>query len=242
VSKQLPSWAYGVLATAGAILLGSLVLLWVDVGGFESRGLSIAWHDNHWLFLVPLTGAALLGAAATRSAHTRVAAIAAGLVVAGYTMLTVAKSVVTGGLETYLILGGAGVMLASTGPKNAIYRGIGGAAVLAGFFAPWADFSMFYLLRHSMTDSLLINLLWLVPLAGVGGLLAAGAKHNGQLAAASGAAVYGSLVTVIGVAAWHVFGLGAWAAFGASSVALVVGLLARDGAASVAPAPKQLAA
>ena len=86
-----------------------MLLNWVDLGGdFSMRGISLAWEANHWLFLVPVVGVALVASAATRSAHTRLAAIAAGISITGYVLFGVARSVLHSGLDTWLILGGAG--------------------------------------------------------------------------------------------------------------------------------------
>ncbi|HEY5948581.1 MAG TPA: hypothetical protein VIV40_23980, partial [Kofleriaceae bacterium] len=113
-----------------------------------------------------------------------------------------------------------------------------GAAVLAGFFAPWADFSMFYTLRKVYDGGFTFNVLWLVPIGGVLGILGAGNSAKGsKLAFAGGAMVYGSFLLVIGVSAWLIFGLGAWLALAASSVALVIGVLARRREAAVASVP-----
>src|SRR5262245_7449261 len=207
-----------------------MALTWIDFGGLLSvRGYRLALDDNHWLLLVPIAGIVLTAAASTRSPHARLAAIFAGLAVAGYVLFGLARSIIHGGLDTWLILGGAGMMLASA-KGHPIVRVLGGAAVLAGFFAPWVDFSMFYLLRKGYSGEHTINVLWLVPIGGVLGVLSANAK-NAKLALTGGALVYGSFLLVIGVSAWLIFGLGAWLALAASTVALVIGVLAP------APAP-----
>lgn len=227
------------LSVVGAVLVGSMILTWVDVFG-GARGITLAWEDNHWLFLVPIAGATLLYTAATRSPHTRLAAIFAGVAVAGYVLLDVARSFVHADLASWLMFGGAGALLASTAPGRAPYRVVAGLAILAGFFAPWADVSMWDALRASDIASfgLGVRLLWLVPLAGLGGILSAGNRvTGGKLAAASGIAVFGSVLYVIGSLAWEVFGLGAWAALGASTIALVIGVLVRDAIPQVAAAP-----
>src|SRR5206468_2542690 len=148
-----------------------LLLNWIDVGGqWQVRGLSLAWNDNHWLFLVPLAGAALLAAAATKSPHTRMAAIFAGLVVAGYTLFSLAHSIVQARLDTWLILGGAGVMLGGMPRTRSMWRAIGGLMVLAGFIAPWVDYSLFKMLRHDIIDNGTANILWAIPVGGVLGV------------------------------------------------------------------------
>jgi hypothetical protein len=241
VKKTLPVWAFGVLSVVGAVLAASMLFHWIDVGGeYQQRGLSLAW-DDHWLLLVPIAGCALVAAAATRSEYTRLAAIFAGTVVAGDVLFEVATSMIHSGLDTWLILGGAGAMLAGAAPRRAMWRALGGIAVLAGFFAPWAYVSMFDMLRSDMGEltGFTFRVLWLVPLAGITGVISAGNQVTGaRLAAGAGIAVYGALLWVIGSAACYVFGLGAWAALGASTIALVVGVLARTPVA--APKPAQL--
>jgi hypothetical protein len=233
--KNLPGWAFGLLSVLGVVMIGSLALPWIDLGGmFSVRGYRLALDDNHWLLLVPVAGLVMTLAASTRSPHARLAALAAGLVVAGYVLFGLARSIIHSGLDTWLILGGAGLMLA--GAKDSPFvRALGGAAVLVGFFAPWADFSMFHTLRLAHNEDVTFNVLWLVPVGGVLGILA-GVK-GAKLAYAGGAMVYGTFLLVIGVAAWMVFGLGAWLALGASSVALVIAVLARAPAPAVAPVP-----
>lgn len=233
--KTLSAWTYRVLAIAGAILVGSMLLNWIDLGDeLRATGLEIARADNRWMFLVPIAGAVLLVAAATRSAHTRLAALFAGVVVSGYVLFNVSRSMIQSGLDTWLILGGAGALLAGAAKERAIWRAVGGVAVLAGFFAPWQDLSMFGALRALDGDVAVMRTLWLVPVAGVAGLASAANLGGGKLAAASGIAIYGALLAVIGAIAWEVFGLGAWAALGASTVALAIGVLARGPAAAAA--------
>lgn len=237
--KNLPGWAFGLLSVLGVVMIGSLALPWIDLGGmFSVRGYRLALDDNHWLLVVPVAGLVMTLATSTRSPHARLAALFAGLAVAGYVLFGLARSIIHSGLDTWLMLAGAGLMLAGA-KQRPLVRALGGAAVLAGFFAPWADFSMFRALRlmHG-ADGFTINVLWLVPIGGLLGLLAAGNTAKGtKLAYAGGALVYGSFLLVIGLSAWLVFGLGAWLALGASSVALVIAVLARAPAPAVAPVP-----
>ena len=206
-----------------------MLLNWIDLGGeWSRRGLSLAWHDNHWMFLVPIAGAILLAAAATKSPYTRLAAIFAGMVVAGYVMLDITHSVVHAGLDTWLILGGAGTMLAGMAPQRRGWRAVGGLMVLAGFVAPWVDYSMFKMLRHDIIENGTGNVLWAIPVGGVLGVISAGNKEGAKLAALGGGLVYGSLLLVIGLIAYLVFGLGAWMALGASATALVLGVFVKD--------------
>jgi hypothetical protein len=237
VRKTLPTWAFGVLGVVGAVLVGSMLLNWIDLGGeFRMRGIGLAWEANHWLFLVPVAGAALVAGAATRSEHTRLAAIAAGISITGYVLFDVATSMLHSGLDTWLILGGAGAMLAGTSKERTVWRATGGIAVLAGFIAPWADLSMWHLLTSGYAGEMGIRVLWLVPVAGVIGIISAGSALKGaKLAAAAGITIYGTFLFIIGSVAWQVFGIGAWSALGASTVALVIGVLAR-GPAELPPA------
>lgn len=217
-----------------------MALNWIDLGGaWTQRGFSIAINQNHWLLLAPIAGIVLFLAASTRSPHTRIAALFAGIAVAGYVLLGTARSMVHSGLDTWLILGGAGVLLASTGKDKAIPRVLGGAAVLAGFFAPWADMSMWSALTGGFTPGISSNVLWLVPIGGVLGVISAGNKTHGKLAATAGLLVYGSILFVIAMVALLVFGLGAWVALGASTLSLVVAVLARAPLPAVAAAPQQ---
>lgn len=217
-----------------------MLLTWIDLGGeFQMRGLGLAWEANHWLFLVPIAGAVLVATAATKSDHTRLAAIFAGITITGYVLFDVARGMLHSGLDTWLMLGGAGAMLAGISKERAALRAIGGLAVLVGFFAPWADFSLFAVLRSGLADDWTFKVMWLVPVGGLLGLasLAAG-EAGGKLAALAGIAVYGSFLYVIGSVAWQVFGLGAWLALGASTVALIIGVLARGPAALPAATAK----
>lgn len=239
MQKSLPAWAFGVLGVVGVVLVGSMVLNWIDFGGaFTARGFSLAMNDNHWLLLVPVAGIALIAGAATRSSHTRLAAIFAGVVVTGYVLFDLTRSIIHSGLDTWLMLGGAGAMLAGVGKDRSWLRAAGGAAVLAGFFAPWVELSMAKTLWHGYIDGLVFKSLWLVPLAGLVGIISAGNRTSGaRLAAGAGVTVYATFLVVIGTTALMVFGLGAWLALGASSVALVIGVLARGPAETAALAP-----
>jgi hypothetical protein len=217
-----------VLSFAGAVLVGSMLLSWIDLGEYSVRGVSLAWHDNHWLFLVPAAGALLAATAATRSEHTRLAALFAGFVVTGYVLFNLAHSIIHSGLDTWLVLGGAGVMLAGARGDRAMWRAVGGIAVLAGFFAPWVDFSMWKMLRFDIANNGVANALWLIPVGGVLGIVAAGNKAGAKLAGIGGAMIYGVIVLTIALVAYAVFGLGAWVALGASATALGIGVLARS--------------
>ena len=232
MQKTLPQWAFSILAFAGAVLIGSMLLNWISLGNWTVSGFRIAWEQNHWLFLVPLAGAALLVTAATRSEHTRLAALAAGVLVTGYTLFQVGQSILHSGIDTWLILGGAGAMLAGAPRDRREWRAIGGVAVLAGFFAPWLDYSMFEALRSTHTDG--AGVLWLIPLAGIAGLVATVHEQGAKLTAIAGIAIYGAFVLVIGRVAYAIFGWGAWAALGAGTLALVIAVVARSGKTATA--------
>jgi hypothetical protein len=228
VQKTLPSWTYNVLTFAGVVLIGSMLLNWISLGGpWTASGLRLAWESNHWLFLVPIAGAVLLATAASRSAHTRLAALFAGITVTGYVMFELAQSIIHSGLDTWLILGGAGAMLAGANRERRVWRAIGGIAVLAGFFAPWLDESMWKLMRSGLASE--ARVLWLIPLAGIAGLASTVLEQGGKLTAIAGLAIYAAFLIVIGKVAYFVFGWGAWAALGASTVALVLAVVVRGG-------------
>ncbi|HTL32781.1 MAG TPA: hypothetical protein VL326_06640 [Kofleriaceae bacterium] len=229
MTKTLPKWALGCLSFSGVALIASMLLNWIDFFG-RTSGLRLAWEQNHWLFLVPLAGAILLAAATTKHPLTRLAAIFAGLVVTGYVMFDLTRSIVHAGLDTWLILGGAGTMLAGMPNTRKAWRFFGGLMVLAGFVAPWVDYSMFKMLRHDLIANGVSNVLWAIPVGGVLGLFSAGAsdKEGSRLAALGGGLVYGSLILVIGLVAYVVFGWGAWLALGASATSLVIGVLVKD--------------
>jgi len=241
-TSPLPQWAYGVLSVAGVALVASMVLNWIDLGGSWSRtGIGLAWDENHWMLLVPLAGALLVAAASTRSEFTRIAAIFAGIVVTGYVLFDLSRSIIHSGLDTWLILGGAGVMLAGSSRERVLWRAAGGVLVLVGFFAPWTRDSLWKgLTAASGWDmGFTIRVLWLIPLAGVVGIISAGNARNGKaLAIASGATIYGAFLWVIGSMAYLVFGMGAWAALAASTVALAIGVMARKLPQSL-PSPSQ---
>ncbi len=235
MSKSLPNWAYSVLSVCGVVLVASMLVSWVSLMGESHCGLSLAWNANHWLFLVPLVGVALAVTAATRSELTRLAAIAAGVTISGYVLFQFARSVVfDGGIDSWLVFGGAGAILGGVSPRRASWRIAGGVAVLAGFFAPWSDHSMFDGLTSDqlplLTDGLgvTVRILWLVPLAGIAAIASgvSTSAKSGQLALVSGLAVFGAVAWTIGSFANVVLAWGAWAAVLASAIALVVGVLA----------------
>lgn len=247
MTKQLSGWACSVLCAAGIVLFASMFVPWIDAAGQTANGLSLAWHDNHWLFLVPLAGLALAITAGARSRATRLAAIAAGTVITGYVLFGLARGLAfDGGAQSWLMFGGAGALLAGTTREGRIWRLLGGVAVLAGFFAPWAQISLWDFMRSELFDLAVakapyMRLLWLVPLAGIAGVGSALSSHvkAGRAALAAGLAVFGAFAGVLGLLANEVLAWGAWAAFGASTIALLLGVFAPAAAAPVATAPSK---
>ncbi len=223
-------WAEGALSSAGAVLLIAFFLPWVSIFGHSATGLGIAWDDNHWLFLVPLSGVALLGAA--RTEYARLAAIVAGLLVCGDVLLKSTHAMLDADLATWLVLGGAAAMLAGTSQRYASLRALGGLVVLAGFVAPWDSDSMFRSLldsdKREMASAfgVMMYALWLVPIGAVVGLAASRSAKGKQLAGLAGGLVLAGILIYLGSALTAVLSWGAYATLGASTVALVLGVLA----------------
>jgi hypothetical protein len=231
----MPRWATTILATMGVVMVAAMFVNWVDVNGqIEMNGWRFAWDTDRWLLLVPVVGAALVAAASTRSRHTRLAAVLAGALVAGDVLYDLSKDLVHADLATWLVLGGAGAILAGLGKDGRGWRIGGGLAVLAGFFAPWTHNSLYGLLTDDLARTILdhmgvtVRVLWLIPLAAIGGIVAGLDRKpsGGRLALASGVAIYGAFLWLIGSAANVVLAWGAWATLAASAVALVLGVLA----------------
>lgn len=229
------------LATMGAVMVAAMFVNWIDVNGqIEMNGWRFAWETQRWLLLVPFAGAALLAAASTRSQHTRLAAVIAGALVAGDVIYQFSKDLIHADLSTWLVLGGAGAILGGAGKDGRAWRIGGGVAVLAGFFAPWSNESLYALLTHDFARAVLdalgvtVRVLWLIPVAAVGAIVAGltPSARGGRYALAAGVTVYGAFLWMIGSAANVVLAWGAWATLGASAVALVLGLVAPGAAKS----------
>ena len=239
MKTTLPRWATGILSVVGVVMLASLLLDWVSVGGEHVRGLTIAWDEKRWLLLVPVSGLLLLGAAASRSHYTRAAALFAGVVVAGDLIVEMMWGMMKGGVEPWLIFGGAAAMIAGMATSRRSLRGLGGLAVLAGFFAPWSELSMASALWHGgdLAGEIGINaaVLWAIPIAGGAGIASMVSKGawGARLTLLAGVAVFGAFLWFLGSAASLILAWGAWATLGASAVALVLGVLAP----AQAPAP-----
>jgi hypothetical protein len=229
MNKKLAGWATSVLALVGVVLVCAFFVAWVSDG---TTGLSIAWNHEHWLFLVPISGAALAATAGAKSAHTRLAAIGAGLLVAGDLMFEMLRGMLHGGVDLWLMLGGAALVLAGIGEKQRGLRAAGGIAVLAGFFAPWTHESMFRGLLDgadfAAAIGINIKILWLIPAAGAAAIAAAGMPNTRgrNIAAVAGIAVFGSMMWMIGSVANLIFAWGAWSTLAASATALALGVLA----------------
>jgi hypothetical protein len=213
-------------------MLVSLVLDWISVGGQHVRGLTIAWEEKRWLLLVPVSGAVLLASAASRSHFTRVAALVAGGVVAGDLVVELMWGMMRGGVEPWLIFGGAIAMMAGMANSRRALRALGGLAVLAGFFAPWSDMSMASALCHggdlASEVGITAGILWAIPAAGAIGVASMFGKGawGARLPLIAGIAVFGAFLWFLGSAASLILAWGAWATLGASAVALVIGVLA----------------
>jgi hypothetical protein len=233
-SKHLAPWAHGALSVAGVALAISLLLPWVDVGWQSASGLTIARESKPWLFLVPLSGALLLAASATRSELTRLAAIFAGVVVVGSVMFHFTKGLLSGGVDSWLVFGGAAAMLAGVSDARRDWRVVGGLAVLVGFFAPWDAHSAWKTLTSEhlalLTEGfgVTVRVLWLIPVAGVLAIGSGVSPHPraGRAALIAGLLVLGSIGWMLASLANAILGIGAWAALGASATALVLGVLA----------------
>jgi hypothetical protein len=230
MNKRLAGWAYSVLTVTGAVLVAAFFMAWIKFGD-STTGLSLAWNE-HWLFLVPISGALLAGAAGSKSEWTRLAAVGAGALIAGDMAVELLKGMLHFNLDMWLMFGGAVLAIVGSADKHRALRGAGGLAILAGFFAPWTSDSLFHGLRQAGDVSDMFGLstavLWLIPLAGIAACASANMTgiRGRRIALFSGVAVFASILWFIGSVANLVFAWGAWATFGASATALVIGLLA----------------
>ena len=238
MNKRLAGWAYSVLTVTGAVLVAAFFISWIKFGD-STTGLSLAWNE-HWLFLVPISGALLAGAAGSKSEWTRLAAVGAGGLIAGDMAVELLKGMLHFNLDMWLMFGGAVLAIVGSADKHRALRGAGGLAILAGFFAPWTSDSLFHGLRQTGDVSDMFGLstavLWLIPLAGIAACASANMTgiRGRRVALFSGVAVFASILWFIGSVANLVFAWGAWATFGASATALVIGLLAPTEKASTA--------
>ena len=227
------------LSVVGCVLVAAFFLAWLDFGGERISGAAIAWDQKAWLFLVPLSGIALVAAAVKQSSYTRLAAVVAGMLVAGDVTWSFLRDVVLGsGPDMLLIFGGSAAVLLGGSDKSRNLRWIGGAAALAGFFAPWDHDSLFRALLAG-GFGVGMKVLWLIPLAAIAAISSSASSSlaNRRLALASGAIIGGSVLWSIGSAANSVLAWGAWLTLGASTVALVFGVLAPGIGATSKPQP-----
>nr|HEX4313727.1 hypothetical protein [Kofleriaceae bacterium] len=225
MDRNLVGWARETLTAAGVAMVVGFFLAWLDVFDRVS-GFDLAWDSNSTLFLVPLAGIAL--AFAARGPWARIAALGAGLLVVGDVMFQIVHGVLDAGLATWLILGGAGMALAGISEARRGLRLVAGLAILAGFFAPWDDTSMFDFLRTvGFHGGLTVAVLWFVMIGGVCALAAAaGGARAKLLSAAAGVLVLGSITFSVASTLWTVSAWGAWITLGASVTALLIGVIA----------------
>lgn len=233
MTKRLAPWAYSVLSVVGVVLVVAFFMTWVKLFD-DASGLSIAWHQEHWLFLVPISGAALAITAGSKSSMTRLAAVVAGALIAGDMAVELLKGMLHFDLDMWLMIGGGVLAIVGAADKHRALRGAGGLMILAGFFAPWTSDSLFHGLRESSDIASAFGLstaaLWLIPIAGIVAIVSSNQTgvRGRRMALGAGIAVFASILWFIGSVANMVFAWGAWATFGASAVALVVGLVAPD--------------
>jgi hypothetical protein len=227
--QKLPAWALSILAVVGVAMVASMFVNWIDLGlgtNSTATGLSIAWHFNHWLFIVPAVGAWLAVAAVTRADHTRLAAFAAGIAVAGDVVYEFGKDLLHMSLSSWLVLGGAAIVLLGVPTSRRALRTIGGIAMVVGYALSGGHHTGSF----SVTGTL-------IAVAGVVAALSGFSQRANMrwVALAAGGVVYALLLLALGIGAYLVFGIGAWAAFGASLLAFAIALIAP------APAPTETA-
>jgi hypothetical protein len=231
MNKHLPAWAYGVLLMCGAVLIGSMFANWtiVSCNASSVTGFGMAWELKR-LFVFPVAGALLVVLAVKRSEHARLAAIVAGTLIAGVAFSFAEIVLIDGGLDTWLILGGAGVSLMRGSSRWRERRLLGGVAVLLGFFAPWDDFSLWdgltRLPGHAV-GVLGLRILWLVPVGAICSILSAlSARPRGLVGILGGVLVLGSMGYLVCSLLSKIFSGAGWWALGANAIILLIGVLA----------------
>jgi hypothetical protein len=227
-----------ILTFIGASILVLFVFCPWLAGG--PTGLALL-RQGWWLLIgVPIAGMAVLWTAATRSRHARLTAIIAGLAV----VLCIVGSVLFDLLElvsalvqltpsswTWLLFGGSAAVLVGAAPQRRWLRAVGGIAILLGFFAPWSEISLFWVLCNTRSEEffpIAILAFWLVPVGGVLALAytAVTTVRGKRLAIAAGLSVFASYALLAGTIAVDNFGWGAWMTLVLSAMAVVTGLVA----------------
>ncbi|HEY1555497.1 MAG TPA: hypothetical protein VGF94_11750 [Kofleriaceae bacterium] len=233
MNNTLVKWAYPVLVAAGAVMAGAFFVDWIrDYGDGGASGWALA-KDQHWLYLVPISGLALAVAAEKQSRYTRIIALFAGLLVAGDFAYHLFGDVIHWNLQTWLLLGGAAVTLAGISPERRVLRAVGGGAVLLALFAPWQRSAMFTVSVFDLSH--IFSLLGVAMLLILGSMVAAvvaiasaftTAPWGKTAAVVAGVLVFVSYFAMLLAIANMFFDWGAWSTLGGSAVALAIAALA----------------
>ncbi len=232
MSTKLAKWASSLLVVAGAVMVGAFFLSWIrDWGDGGVSGWQLA-HDKHWLYAIPASGLLLALAAGTHASYTRLLALVAGLLVAGDFAYHLLRDMIHSDLTTYLLLGGAGVMIAGIDPARRALRAIGGIAVLLAWFAPWQRGAA---ISFTIDFADVFSLLGVAMILVYGSMLAAVVaivsaftdKPWGKTAALlAGVSVFAAYFWLLLTVANLFLGWGAWMTLGASGAALALAVLA----------------
>lgn len=227
-TKTLPGWTFVVFAVLGAALIGSMALTWAGEDPFAVSGYVLATQFSKWLLLVPISGVCLLLLALTKSPHVRLAALAAGVVTVGYLLFVIALSMMHGGADLYMIIGGATALVIARKPQRAPLRALAGLVIIVGFFAPWTARSAFrFLIQEHTGLELFIHVFWLILVGGILGVASAFAKQKATTLAVTGAVlVFAAFATVLAIAVIFVLHFGSWIALGAGVLSMIVALVA----------------
>jgi hypothetical protein len=233
VNTKLAKWASSSLVAIGVVLVGAFFLSWVrDWGDGGTSGWDIARSGKHWLYVIPAAGLLLAATAGTHSKHARLLALAVGLLVVGDFAYHVLRGIIQSNLQTWLLLGGAAVMLAGASPERRALRAIGGVSVLLAFFSPWESRAM---ITVSIDFADLFSLLGVAMILVYGSMLAAvvaivsafTTKPWGKTAATvAGISVFVAYFWLLLTIANLFLGWGAWLTLGGCAGALAIALLA----------------